>query len=149
MSKNKLLSVSLVAIMAIAIFHYFAINNGWYWTFRWLDIPVHIVGGFWVSIMALWIALSIGHIKKITNYKKRAFFIMLGSALVMAILWEIFETTFKITFLHNIGYWRGSLKDIASGLAGGFVAYLYFTKNKKTYCSIFDETIKNDFIINL
>ncbi len=132
MLKKKLLFASFITILLIAVFHFLALKNSWYWIFRWLDILVHIVGGFWVSLTSLWIALKVGHIEKITNYKRRSLFIMLGSVLIAGISWEIFEVVFKINFLHNIGYWNDSLKDVASGFVGGIISYLYFIKNKKT-----------------
>jgi hypothetical protein len=130
MLKKKLLLISFITVLFIAIFHYLALKYSWYWTFRGLDIPVHIVGGFWVSLTALWVALKIGHIEKITDYKKRALLIMLSSVLIVGILWEIFEVVFKITFLHDIGYFADSLKDILNGLIGGIISYLYFMQSK-------------------
>ena len=127
---RKLLLISLLTILFIAVFHYLSLKYSWYWTFKWLDIPVHILGGFWASLTALWVALKVGHIEKITDYKKRALLIMLGSVFIIGILWEIFELIFKITSLSNIGYWQDSLSDISNGVVGGFFAFLYFIKNK-------------------
>jgi hypothetical protein len=132
MLKRRLLIISFFTILLVAIFHFMALKYSWYWSFRWIDIPVHIVGGFWVSLTVLWIALKVGHIEKITNYKKRALVLMIGSAFIVGILWEVFEVVFKINFLHNVGYWRDSLKDILDDFLGGGLAYLYFIKSKKS-----------------
>jgi ABC-type enterochelin transport system permease subunit len=131
MLKKKLLLISILTILFIAIFHYFALKNSWYWTFRWLDIPVHVVGGFWVSLTVLWICLKIKHIDSINGYKKKALIVMLSSVLIVAIFWEIFELVSGVTSLHNVGYWQDSLSDISNSFVGGIIAFLYFIKNKK------------------
>ena len=131
MLKNKLLLISVLTILFIAIFHYFSLKYSWYWTYRWLDIPVHIVGGFWVSLSALWVSLHVSHIDSIYGYKKKALFVMLSSVLIVAILWELFELIFNVTSLQSVGYWQDSLSDIINGFVGGIISFLYFIKNKK------------------
>src|ERR1035437_330704 len=93
---RKLLLISLFTILFIAVFHYFAIKYSWYWKYRWIDIPVHLVGGFWVSLTALWICLKIKHIDNIFGYKKKALIVMLSSVLIVGIFWELFELIFHI-----------------------------------------------------
>ncbi len=149
MLKKKLLLISLITILSVAVFHCLALKYNWYWIFRWLDIPVHIVGGFWVSLTSLWISLKIKHIDSICGYRKKALLIMLISVFVVGISWEIFEVIFKINFLHDIGYWESSLKDIISGFIGGIISYLYFIQNKKTRHFIPDNKLKNNFSLNL
>src|SRR3989344_7192631 len=106
MLNKKLLIISLLTILLIAIFHFFSLRYSWYWTYRWLDIPVHIIGGFWVSLTVLWISLKIKHIDNIFGYKKKALLVMLGSVLILGIFWEIFELIFKITSINNAGYFQ-------------------------------------------
>lgn len=130
MLKKKLLIISLLTISFIFIFHYFSLKYSWYWTYRWLDIPVHILGGFWAALTALWISLKINHIESIFGYKKKALFVMLISVLIIAIFWEIFEVVFKVTFLNSKGYWPDTLSDISNSFVGGVIAFLYFIKNK-------------------
>jgi len=149
MIKKKLLLISLVTILFIAIFHYFATAYYWYWTYKWIDIPVHIVGGFWVSIVALLVSLEIRHIDSINGYKRKSLLVMIISALIIAFFWEIFELVFKITSLHDVSYWRDSSIDIFNSLVGSVIAFLYFTKNKKSKNHLEDKIIKNDFVIAL
>ena len=131
MLKNKLLLISLLTIILISVFHYFSLKYSWYWTYRWLDIPMHIVGGFWVSLSALWVSLHISHIDSIYGYKRKALIVMLSSVIIVAILWEIFELIFNVTSLHSVGYWSDTTSDISNGFVGGIISFLYFIKNKK------------------
>lgn len=91
---------------------------------------MHLVGGFWVSLTALWVCLKIKHIDNIFGYKNKALIVMLSSVLIVGIFWELFELIFHITNLHSVGYWSDSLSDISNGVVGGFFAFLYFIKNK-------------------
>lgn len=140
MAKNRLLLISLITILFIAVFHFFALKSGWYWVYRWLDIPVHILGGFWVSLTALWLSLKIKHIEKISDYRKKAFLVMLASVLIVGILWEVFEIVFKITSSDTNIYWSDTIGDIMNGFVGGVISYFYFTQNKK--CNLPIEKIK-------
>ena len=148
MLKKKLLLISIITIILIGIFHFLALKYSWYWSFRWIDIPMHIIGGFWVSITVLWVSLKIGHIESINGYKKKALLVILGSVLIVAIFWELFELIFKITSLHDIGYWKDSLCDILNTFIGGVVGFLYFTKNKKAKRpAIIDRKVRNNFAV--
>lgn len=149
MQEKKLLLTSLFTIVLILVFHYLSLKYSWYWTYRWLDIPVHIIGGFWISLMALWVCLKIKHIDSILDYRKRAFIVMLFSVLVVATLWEIFELLFSVTSIDLVGYWFDSIGDIVSGLFGGLVAFLFFIKNRKTENVVLQKTFTKDFIIIL
>ena len=149
MLKKKLLFISFITALFIMVFHYLSLKYSWYWTFKWLDIPIHIVGGFWVSLTALWVSLKIRHIDNINGYKKKALLVMLVSVLVVAIFWEIFELIFKITSLHSINYWQDSLGDISNSFIGGVIAFLYFIKNKKAKSLVIGKDFKNNFAVTL
>jgi len=102
---------------------------------------VHIIGGFWVSITTLWVALRIKHIDSIFGYKKKALFLMLITVLTIALLWEIFELFFSITSLNSVGYWGDSLGDVANSFVGGIIAFLYFIRNKKAKNCLIIESV--------
>ena len=149
MLQKRLLAISLITILFILVFHYLALSYSWYWTFRWLDIPVHIIGGFWVSLTALWISLKIRHIDGIYGYKRKALLVMLASVLIVAIFWEIFELIIKETSLYNTGYWRDSLSDVFNSFVGGMMAFLYFIKNKKAKCPLINKNLNSNFVVVL
>ncbi|MFA5764269.1 MAG: hypothetical protein WCX27_00445 [Candidatus Paceibacterota bacterium] len=129
--KRKLLLISFVTILLVAILHYYALKLSWYWAYRWSDIPIHILGGFWISLTALWASLEIGHIDRITGYKRKAMIVMLSCVILGGVVWEVFELVANITNVSFIGYWSDTLGDISSGFLGGLIAYSYFTKTKK------------------
>lgn len=149
MLQKKLLTISFLTILSILIFHYFALRYSWYWTIRWLDTPVHIVGGFWVSVTALWVSLKSGYIKDIRGYKSKTLLAMLISVLIVAVFWEIFELVFKITSLNSVGYWQDTLGDIFNTFIGGVVVFIYFVRNKKVKHLVANNNLKMDFIVVL
>lgn len=149
MINKKLLFISIFTILFIAVFHCLALIYSLYWTYRWLDIPVHIVAGFGASLFTLWISLKIRHIDNILGYKNKALFVMLASVLVIAIFWEIFELISKSTSLREAGFWMDTTSDIINSLFGGLLAFLYFIKNKKIECPVIDKNLTHNFIVVL
>ncbi len=49
----------LFLLFLILIVHIVATANYWYWTFRWFDIPMHFLGGFWVAMVYFWLKARI------------------------------------------------------------------------------------------
>ncbi|MDP3015044.1 MAG: hypothetical protein Q8N28_01380 [bacterium] len=41
-------------LILILSFHILTTINHWYWTYPWLDIPMHFLGGFWVAMVFLY-----------------------------------------------------------------------------------------------
>ncbi len=149
MPNKKLFIISFLIIIFIVVLHYFSLKNSWYWNYRWLDIPVHIIAGFGVSLMALWLSLKIRHIDNIYGYKKKALLVMLITVFILAIFWEIYELVIKFTSLNNISYWKDASLDIFNSLVGGVIAFLYFIRNKKAKCLVADIKHPKNFAVTL
>jgi len=149
MANKKILFISLATIFIVIIFHFFALQNSWYWRVRWIDIPVHIIGGFGVALLSVWIALKFKHINNICNYKIKSFLIIFVSVLSVGIFWEIFELIIRFTHFGRANYWEESLVDVINGLIGGVIAYFYFIKYKKTKCYLALKDKKKHFCENL
>ncbi len=89
MANKKLLLVSLVTNTPHCGAAYSRPEIQLVFTYRWLDTVVHILGGFWVALTALWVALRFKHIDTIVNYRRRALLIILASVAIMGIAWEL------------------------------------------------------------
>jgi uncharacterized membrane-anchored protein len=92
-----------------------------YYELPWLDIPMHILGGFGVASLTSSIIL----------YKKQklTFWKVLIAYLVVAVVWEVYE------YIHDMlatGVWQGewldTLSDIVNGFIGMSVSYLIVRK---------------------
>ena len=88
-----------------------------YYEIWWLDIPMHIMGGFGVAALA--------HAILVYRGKKSTYWKLFFSYLVVALLWEAYE---YIHSLITIAQWSGvfdTIKDLVDGTIGMTLAYLF------------------------
>lgn len=131
MKNSSFPSYLLVLILFIAIVNGLANEFSWYWRVAWLDIPMHLLGGFWVASVALWFISRYGK-TGFRKVSKTTYLLSLFAVLTIGVLWEIFE--FKVDTLVNFSE-KNSAMDTASDLffdiLGGVIAIAYFgLKNK-------------------
>ena len=112
----------------IAICHLFALKFYIYWTDMWFDIPMHILSGALISSIGLW-AVYFSPLKSILlNSQKKVFLISILFALIVGLLWEIFELNFGLIsylFVDMVD----SIKDLIDDVIGSLIAGLYFVNN--------------------
>lgn len=84
-------------------------------------MPMHFLGGLWVSLTIIWL-FSIQSLSL-----RSTLYIVLGILLV-GVLWEFFELYFINHVAQNPFNITDTLSDIFFDLAGGFLAILYFFK---------------------
>jgi hypothetical protein len=98
-----------------------------YYELRWLDIPMHMLGGFLFASLFIYFSLykkSNNKYLKI-NYKNIIIFV-----LFVGVVWEVYE------YIHDIirqVEWRGvgdTSKDLVNDIIGASIAFL-LNKNKK------------------
>ena|SRR3989344_7250070 len=133
-----MISLRLIISLLIAIlfFHAFAIINYWYWTFSWLDIPMHFFGGFWVAMFFAWLYPKID---QSSNYLITVLIILSFVALI-GIFWEFLEFFYDV-FISSKGYYgymqlsaADTIADLFFDLIGGSTLlgiYLFKSKSKK------------------
>lgn len=133
MPKNPLLRIA-APLFGILIIHIIATFAGWYESFWWFDIPMHLIGGAGV-------ALSSYHL--LQDYDKRNQFdsqsvalkilIITGFVAIAAVCWEFMEFTLDTYVNTNLqpGI-ADTMKDLANGLTGGgLVAVITSVRRKK------------------
>jgi Ca2+/Na+ antiporter len=92
-----------------------------YFELPWLDIPMHVLGGFGVASFVMAVAtygkqkLSIVHV--------------LILYLCVAVTWELYELV-KDVFASNVPWngWSDTLSDTINGAVGAVVAFFIFKK---------------------
>ncbi len=91
-----------------------------YYEIWWLDIPMHIMGGFGVASLAL----------ALIHYKKKPALLsyVLLTYLFVAISWELYELLSDVVRGSEWGGWPDTLSDIFNGGVGAFVAYFLYKK---------------------
>jgi len=136
MLQKKLLTISFFTILFIAILHISALQLHWYFTHRWIDIVIHIIGGFWVALTTIWLMARFKHIETIEGYKRKTLLIILFVVAIVSIAWELFELLSGNTFLHTSNFWTDSASDVINNFLGGMIAYLYCIKGNRSMNSI-------------
>ena len=126
MTRNLLWDIRFLVLLLFLIlaFHAFALYYHWYWTLWWLDIPMHLAGGFLVGASYLWYL-------KIRDKALGGLLMFSGVVLTVGLLWESHEFLYDLYFKHStfmISTLAGrfdTLKDLADDLLGGVLAYVW------------------------
>jgi len=106
-------------VVAVGLIHHNAVTHHWYWSYWWMDVLVHCLGGATIGMGALWLLSALGWELDLP----RVFLIVVGVTLVVGVGWELFETA--------AGYFKferqfpDTFFDLFSDLAGGMSAYVY------------------------
>lgn len=87
---------------------------------KWLDIPMHIMGGFGVASLA----------GAILSYRglKASYIKLFIAYTAIAISWEVYEYVHDILLEQRWGGWLDTISDFINGLIGMIVAYLFVRK---------------------
>lgn len=132
MFKQKIFISSFIVLIIVAVSNYIGIKYNLYWVYKWYDIPMHILGGLWVSLFFLSFYLFFKKDLNHNIFQKETFFKVLLILLFITISWEIFELVSKTTFLSDgIYYWIDTIKDILDGFIGGIAGYFLYLKLAK------------------
>lgn len=132
MKKEYILYSSSLVLVVISILNYLGGQFYWYWTYKWFDIPVHMLGGVWVGLTALWLWSHFMHLKVVKTFRMKALGVVVFAAFFVGISWEIFELLGGITNMSDKVYWPDTIGDIVNDFVGGMLAYFAFIKIKKS-----------------
>ncbi len=133
MLKQKLFLEQFILIIIIAVLHFLALQFYLYWTFWWLDILMHFLGGLWVGLTALWFFFFSGYMHKNVNLVRstKIFLITIASVIVVGVLWEVWELWADLVFVNEAGYFLDTSLDMVMDTLGGIVAFIYAKKHLK------------------
>ncbi len=117
----KHIVISALYLLILFCLSHFVFDPSYlYYEIWWLDIPMHILGGFGVAALASAI-LSYNDIKPTFGKLFIAF-------MVIAIGWEIYEYILHILYSAGLGGTIDTIKDLIDGFIGMIVAYLFVRK---------------------
>ena len=125
MIKKPLLKEIFFLSIAIATLHYIALTLFFYWTVSWFDIFMHLLGGFIIGLIAVFILLNTFRIG-ILEDKKVTLILVLSFVIIVGLGWELWELFFGMT---NILEDRlDTFIDLVMDFIGGYFAFLYGKK---------------------
>jgi hypothetical protein len=97
-----------------------------FWRLWWFDIPMHILGGFIIGSIALWLVAY--EVPISIRLKINRLLVAILVTLVIGIAWEIFEYQVGIT-KGEPGYWFDTVHDVIDDVIGGLMAYLALNRH--------------------
>lgn len=108
----------LIILLCLSVFVFDKTNL--YYEIPWLDIPMHIMGGFGVASLALSIA----------NYKNKNSSLLgvLAMYACVAIGWELYELAGDIVHHSLWNGWSDTISDFINGTIGAYCAYYLLKK---------------------
>ncbi len=131
MFKHKSFIFSFIILIILAIGNYLGVKFNLYWFYRWYDIPMHILGGLWVSLFSVFLFNYLRRFFPIYFSRLNISYVVFFVILFITICWEIFEIFGGITFIKDTGYWLDTISDIFNAYIGGAVTYLFFIRKNK------------------
>ena len=117
-------------IIPISAFHAFATYWHLYFYIWWLDIPVHIFGGFWVGLTALAMYYHTLLKQKKNRSRKFIFAYVFGAALVFGGGLELFEYVIAQSIAGTEFDSIDTLSDVCNDLIGSMLAGAYFLRQR-------------------
>jgi len=121
--KRQFITLAFLWLL-FAVAHFFFNKSYLYWYYSWLDILMHLSGGF--LFVATWFYLNS---KSWLNYfLSKPIFQPMFLLLVVVIGWEFYQL-YSSTILKD-NYIFDTVTDITFGLIGGLVAFLWYSSRK-------------------
>ncbi len=128
MTNRNFLIVLVFIILCVAVLHYLGFYLQLYWRVGWYDRVVHTLGGIWIALTLFYFLKT-----RMVSIPDTVwlFFVGIGAALIVGIIWEFFEVKAGITVISDKGYLADTVGDIISDVCGGLLAsvYAYFYLN--------------------
>ena len=116
--RSKEFAFFVVALGVMASAHIIATTFFLYWTYLWLDIPMHALGGAVVAF---------GFLMCCAGYARgdfwRGFSVTLGAVMAAGLAWEVFEYATMIAGPEP-GYVGDTILDLIMDFLGGCAGYV-------------------------
>lgn len=126
---HVLLAMLVVLSGCIALLHFAALKDFYYWRLWWFDVLMHFLGGVLIGTASIWLLSRFGtHYSSILTY----IYIALFAAFVVGVLWELFEGA--IGLFHYEEFFPDTLYDLFMDSSGGIISGLicgFFVRKQK------------------
>lgn len=119
MSSRQRFYVTLAFAGLVIFLHKIAHELYLYWTYRWVDIPMHILGGVMAGLFTF-LFLRAAKLPESVRY------LILG-VLVIGVCWEILELFYRVDEL-TPRYWIDTIKDLINDTIGGIISIYIWKK---------------------
>lgn len=134
MGKEIMVKILVGLLLLMGITHFAAIWNSWYFTYPWIDIPLHLIGGAFAAVLFYWL---LGADINALSYRMQ-FVLVLSFVTFIGVLWEFFEFLSDV-FISSRGYAyvaqassADTMGDLFFDLLGGFSVWVVVQLLKKS-----------------
>jgi hypothetical protein len=117
---KQIIISSLYLLILFSLSHFVFDPAYLYYEIWWLDIPMHIMGGFGVAALANAVLAYMG--------KPVKYWQLLLAYFVVATVWEVYEYVNSIGSLLGWSGWTDTVKDLFDGFVGASIAYTLVKK---------------------
>lgn len=137
MSFRSLLPLFLVVlIFVIAVVDAMALRYHLFYTLPWFDIPLHLLGGLWVSLFILWYYSIFRNNNARIEERGGMFIFALSGTFAVALAWELFEYTINAYIVLDKYDMIDTFKDLLMGMIGATVGtWIFIHKIHKKHTS--------------
>ena len=125
---NKRFPIVVIPVLIACLFVANAIADYWhlYFYIWWLDIPMHILGGFWVALTSLVLYYTFSGHKEKDRSVIFVWSLAIASALSIGLIWEIYEFSVDKIFSAFDVKVADTLKDLGDDFIGGVLGAALF-----------------------
>ena len=121
----------IISAAALVVLNRAAIDLSWYWTYKWIDLPMHFLGGFSIGLLLLYIGCIVWQSDLWEKHNAR-FLLVLIPLIVIGIVWELFEIIIGFENLASLAPYIGDTAlDLLMDILGGLAALFLFRPRKK------------------
>ena len=115
--KTKVFYITLFSFSLLSLFYSIALVEGLFFYWRWFDIPMHFLGGFFAAAVSLWCFFN-----KLKHNREIFLASFFGDFLIGAV-WELFEYFTGLTFVVYGNYVFDTIKDFLMDGLGALAFY--------------------------
>ncbi len=119
MSSRQRFYLSLAFAGFVILLHKIAHELYLYWTYKWVDIPMHILGGIMAGLFTFIFLRAAG-------FAERTRSLIIG-VLIVGVAWEILELLYRVDVL-TVRYWIDTAKDLVNDTIGGIISIYIWKK---------------------
>jgi len=119
MSNRQRFYFALAFAAFVILLHKIAHELYLYWTYRWVDIPMHILGGIMAGLFTFVFL-------RITRLPESIKNLLIG-VMIVGVGWEVLELLYKVDAL-STRYWIDTIKDLIDDTIGGLISIYIWKK---------------------
>lgn len=117
---RQIITSALYLLTIFSVSKFIFVPANLYYELLWLDIPMHIMGGFGVASL----------VSALFSYKEKkvSFLHLFIAYTAVALVWEVYEYQNGVITYETMSDWFDTVMDYGNGLLGAAVAYLLIRK---------------------